>query len=189
MIDRAGILFPLALLGSLAALSFVLKGTVQLPLDSAHPDNRRPNSILEHFTATRTDESGLPRYRLSAERMNHYLGTQRTELIEPRFTQSGPDPRDDLRVRSSHALVERNGEQVVFAGKVEAARQSTHSEDALTLTTSHLTIFPEQETMQTAAPVTIVSKRWTLSGIGMHVDARKRVFKMLGHVKGSHAPH
>jgi lipopolysaccharide export system protein LptC len=187
MIDRAGILFPLGLLGALAALSFALKSVVHMPVPGATASaSKRPDSILENFTATRTDEQGRPRYRLSAARMNHFLEEERTELIEPRFVQASPNG-EDLRVRSSHALVTRNGEQVVFAGQVEATRSATPGEDALKLVTSHLTVHPEHETMTTQAPVAITSARWNLSGVGMRVDAKARVFKLLSRVKGSHA--
>ena len=42
---------------------------------------------MENFDALRTDPAGKPHYRLSAKKLKHYSGSQRTELESPRFVQ------------------------------------------------------------------------------------------------------
>src|SRR5262245_48560224 len=77
-------LFPLALMLTLALLTFWLDRAVRD--DGAHPSLRRhdPDYIIDKFTSTTYARNGAPETILSADKMLHYPDDNSIALLSPR---------------------------------------------------------------------------------------------------------
>ena len=90
--------FPLALMLSLALLTFYLERMVRD--EDGPPSARRhdPDYVITNFTSTTFDRDGMPLNVLSAERMLHFPDDDSTELEAPRVVQTKPgEPRMSVR--------------------------------------------------------------------------------------------
>jgi lipopolysaccharide export system protein LptC len=78
-----------AALAGLAGASWWLSREATLPAVSRPVARHEPDYIVERFTATVMDETGRPRYRLSAERLVRFADDGSHELEKPHLVQYG----------------------------------------------------------------------------------------------------
>ncbi|MBI2311795.1 MAG: LPS export ABC transporter periplasmic protein LptC [Betaproteobacteria bacterium] len=184
MIDRLRPWFPLTLLAVLAALTFWLDTKVQDGPGARDGSTRHdPDVIVEDFTATRMGIDGAPRYILSARRMIHYPDDDTTHLEEPRFVHMEPG-KPNLHIASNRASLSRNGEHVYMMDDVRVVRDPSGDQSAITLDTSYLHLIPDQDLAETDRPVKITDARTIVTAVGLELNNKTRVIKLLSRVKG-----
>lgn len=184
MIDRLRPWFPLALLTVLAGLTFWLDAVVRggATTGKKHP-RHDPDVMVENFTATRTGQDGMPRYILSAKKMLHYPDDDSTQLEQPRFVHLEPG-KPQLRLESKRALVSSDGEHIYLMDDVRAVRDPVKGQSAISLATSRLHLIPDQDLAETDQPVTLANARTLVTAVGLELNNKTRVFKLLSRVKG-----
>ena len=187
MISRGSLWLPLAILLLLAALSFAIERAVQVTPVPEHAAESDPEGIMENFDALRTDASGRPQYRLSAERLKHYTGSRLTELELPRFVQLDPEA-GEIRATAREATVSPTGDEVDLRGDVNVVRAAHAGHSAMTLRTARLLVFPEQELLRAPGPVDIRDDLLTLRAGAMQYDAQRRLIKFTGRVHTRYLP-
>lgn len=181
MISRGSLWLPFAILLLLAALSFAIERAVQMTPSPDHAVESEPEGIMENFDALRTDANGRPHYRLSAKKLKHYTGSKLTELELPRFVQI--DPRSgEIRASAREATVSPGGDRVDLRGDVTVVRAAGAGHAAMTLRTTRLHVFPEQDMLRAPGPVDIRDDLLTLRAGAMDYDARRRLIKLTGRV-------
>jgi lipopolysaccharide export system protein LptC len=180
-------LFPLALMLSLALLTFYLDRTVR---DEDSPSALRrhdPDYIVSNFTTTTYDREGLPLTVLSAAKMLHFPDNDTTELEAPRMMQSKPkEPR--MSLRADRGALSGDGEEVFLYDNVVLVREAEADRPEARLTTSFLHIVRDRSLVRTDREVTIVEDRRSLSGRGMEYNSESRVFTLLADVRGRFEP-
>ena len=180
-------LFPLALMLSLALLTFYLERMVRD--EETTPNKRRhdPDYIVTNFTATTFDALGRPLSVLSAARMVHYPDDDTTELYRPRMLQSRPnEPR--MTVNAERGSVSANGEEIFLYDNVVLVREADGEHPEARLTTSFLHVLRDRSLVRTDREVLIVEDSRSLSGRGMEYDSESRVFTLLADVRGRFEP-
>jgi lipopolysaccharide export system protein LptC len=180
-------LFPLALMLSLALLTFYLDRMVRE--DEIAPKKRRhdPDYIVTDFTTTTYDREGRPLTLLSATRMLHYPDDDTTELHAPRMLQTRPaEPR--MSVTAERGTVSADGEEIFLYDNVVLVREADGERPEARLTTSFLHVLRERSLVRTDREVTIVEDTRSLSGRGMEYDAESRVFTLMADVRGRFEP-
>lgn len=184
MIERLQAWFPLALLLTLAALTFWLNQKVQ-PQQAARDGSNRhdPDYIVENFSATRTGPDGIPRYVLSAKKMLHYPDDDTTHLEEPRLLHTDP-AKPALRVSANEALLSSDGEHAYLTGNVRIIRESSGKRGEIQMATSYLHIIPDRDFAETDRPVTITDANTVINAVGLELNNETRVLKLLSRVKG-----
>jgi lipopolysaccharide export system protein LptC len=184
---RAYALFPIAILGLLAALTFWLQRAVHLESPLRKPADRHAvDFVVENFTLRKLDPAGKLLYQLGAERMVHYADEENTEVHRPDLTYLGNPPAMNLTAR--RATINKDRTVVDLREDVRAVREASGKEAELVITTSQLTVFPEQETATTPEPVRLTQGRSVLTGVGMDVDNKVRTFALRSQVKGTLYP-
>jgi lipopolysaccharide export system protein LptC len=175
---------PLAIAGGLALLTAWLGQLAQThPGGDAAPVGHDPDYFVERFNATAFDINGAPRYRLSAEKMVHYMDDDSTSLDEPRFSRETPGlPR--VRAQARRGLVSADGENVYFLGDARLEKAGDDGRPPLVLTTEYLRVIPEANLIRTEKPVTLRQGRSVLTAAGMVADGDKRTLDLVGRVKG-----
>jgi lipopolysaccharide export system protein LptC len=159
-------LFPLALMFSLALITFWLERTVRL--EETHPGQRRhdPDYMVINFTTTTYDREGRIESVLSAAKMVHYPDDDSTELVEPRMVQSKPE-RPRVTVRADRGALSREGDEVFLYDNVELVREG---KEPARLSTEFLHVVQDRTLARTDRHVLLEDERRWLAGRGMEYD-------------------
>lgn len=126
------------------------------------------------------DENGRLTQTLEAERLTHFQGSNRSELIEPRLhihtkknaiwdgdARTGTLLGDsEIRLRDNVVIAERDG--------------------ITRLTTSQLNYFPKEQKVDSAAGVVMKRASDTTTAVGMRADLNSNRVELLSRVEGRH---
>jgi lipopolysaccharide export system protein LptC len=180
-------LFPLALMLSLALLTFYLERMVRE--EDTQPMKRRhdPDYVVTNFTSTTFDGEGRTLNTLSAARMVHYPDDDTTELYRPRMLQSRPnEPR--MTVSAERGSVSANGEEIFLYDNVVLLREQSEAQPAARMTTSFLHVLRGRSLVRTDREVTLVEDRRSLTGRGMEYNSDSRQLQLFDDVVGRFEP-
>ncbi|MGQ0545375.1 MAG: LPS export ABC transporter periplasmic protein LptC [Betaproteobacteria bacterium] len=166
-------LFPLALMTSLALLTFWLERTVHE--DERPPQLRRhdPDYVVNTFTTTTYNRDGAAESILSAEKMLHFPDDDSTELFSPRVVHAEPDqPR--YTVRAERGALSSDGDEIFLYDNVVLVREADSERPEARMTTEFLHILRDRSLVRTDRPVKIVEGSRSLSGRGMEYNNGSR---------------
>lgn len=162
-------LFPLALMLSLALLTFWLDRAVRE--EQPHPAQRRhdPDFIVSKFTVTNFDREGRVESTLTAEKMVHFPDDDSTELESPYVVQTKPDePR--MTLKAERGTLSQDAADVFLYDNVVLVREAKDPTPQQTLTTSFLHLVRSRSLVRTDRDVLIHQEDKELSGRGMEYD-------------------
>lgn len=122
-------------------------------------------------------EGGVPRWRLVARQVEHRSAQQLTAVEEPQLTfyDAGGAEQGTLRARRGQLAADYSTIEV--SGAVEIV-----SAGGYTVKTEVLTFRQADRSIRTMAPVTLVSDRLRLDGVGMNLDLGARQLQILNKV-------
>lgn len=181
MISRESLWLPLAILLLLAALSYWIERSVEVPVNGGSTTRADPEGIMENFDALRTDAAGQPHYRLSAHKLRHYTNSKLTELESPHFVQLDAEAGDVSAV-ARQATVSPDGNEVDLRGDVNVVRAARGKQSAMSLRTAQLLVFPERDLLRSPGPVSIRDATLDLRAGAMEYNAKQRVITLTGRV-------
>lgn len=169
-------LFPLSILLVLAALTFWLRTTSELPDASREGRYRHdPDYIINDAQLNRFGPDGRQLYTVKAVEMRHYPDDDSSELIRPDVVYTAPQkPR--MTMTADFGNLSEGGKIVDLSGNVRIERAASGKDEALTATTSQLTVLPEEEMAFTRAAVRITQGKSWVTGIGLRIDQRAQTF-------------
>lgn len=177
--------FPLMLMALLAALTFWLARLMQTDTPVADSRQRHdPDYQIEKFTVRRFDHNGNLQHELSAERMTHYPDNDATELTQPRLVgYAGPSP---VHASARRGTVGREGSVVVLRDEVRIHRDPAPGVPRATFTTTEATVYPDDEYVTTAAPVTLTQGNSIASGVGFELNNKTLQTVMHSNVRATY---
>lgn len=183
LVDRWHTLYPVVMIGLLAALTLWLNRAMTFE-PARHDDKLRhdPDYIVDNLNGKRFDAQGKLQYSLVADHMVHYADDESTELINPRVLHLGRGT--PLRVSASHADLSKDGKVVTLTDNVRLVRDATKDKPQMTLSTTTLTVLPDDEFASTAAPVTITHGSSVLHGTGFEYNNITAVAALKANVRG-----
>lgn len=170
----------------LLAAAYWLNQQVQ-PL-AAKPDSSKrhdPDFIVKNFSAATLNEQGTPRFMIAAKKMLHYPDDDSTHLEDPQLTSISPD-RPALYASASNGSISGRGDEVFLRGNVRITRAASARQSELVFTTTYLHVIPDRELAETDQPVTIIDAHNRINAIGMQLDNKTRVIKLLAQVRSEH---
>ena len=179
--------FPLALMGALALLSFYLERAVRD--EEAAPPIRRhdPDYIVSNFTATTYNQAGAAESMLSAAKMIHYPDDDSTELVEPRLVQTKPDEAR-MTVRAERGALSRDGDEVFLWDSVLLTREADRGRAEARLTTTFLHVVRDKSLALTDREVLMEEGTRSLAGRGMEYNYDTGQMILRGNVRGRFEP-
>ena len=188
MLSRLNILLPLVLLSLLALLSFWINTSVQQPSKKLDGSSRHdPDYKVENFVTRKTDINGQLCYMLASVDMTHYPDDQSTLLTRPKFTQYATDVKDGqfyTQIEGLTGHVTENGKQIVLKDNVKVYRPAYNGKGEMTMTTSQLTLLPDEEIAKTDLPVVITqSPKTKVTAVGMVFNKKNKTIQLLKKVK------
>ena len=143
---------------------------------------------LTGFDVTRMGPDGQPAHRLRAERLQHFIDDDTSELIEPRLTVfQGEEP--PWQVQSAQAWISADGSIVLLTGDVLIDRAAGSENPPVRLTTRNLRLQPREDYAETDEKVRVETDMDRLDAVGMQAWLRPPSrLKFLSQVKGYYVP-
>ena len=174
-----------SLLLMVTAMTFWLDSIVQPTAPKLDGSTRHDEDYrVENFTSTRMGLDGLPAYTLSAISMVHYPDDDSTHLDRPHFTRYGLGGNRTMHILGQRGEVSRDGKEAFFYDHVKVIRESADKEKTLTMSTSYLHLIPDQEYAETDKPVTIQDAHTIVTAVGLQLNNKTQIAKLLSRVKG-----
>ena len=181
----------LPLLPLLALLAFVYWLDKQVQMEGAAASNIQrhdPDGIMDDFSAVKMDLKGVPSTYLSAKQMRHYPDHDTTELDLPKLTMLGAE-HPPVHVTSLFGNVSSHGDEVIFRDNVVVTRDPVGVQSAMILRTEYLRVLPNQDWANTDKPVVLSDAYNTIHAIGLEMNNKTRILKLLSQVRSVHLPH
>ncbi|RLJ63759.1 LPS export ABC transporter periplasmic protein LptC [Sulfurisoma sediminicola] len=179
---HTGSLFPLLLVGVLAALTFWLQTISEGPAGDRSGRHRHdPDFIIDSFSVRSFGSAGTLQNTLSATRMLHYPDDDTTTVIAPRVIFHATPP---TQLSAEQALVSKDAKQVRLEKNVRLVRGAESGGLPIEASTERLDVVPDLETASTDTPVTITQGRSVVTGSGLIADNKTRQTTLLGPVRG-----
>lgn len=191
MIRASRFRYWLPLLPLLVLLAFVywLDQQVKQEVAAAAASLRHdPDAIMENFSSTTMNQQGQPRFLLSAKKMTHYPDHDTTELDLPDFTTLNADA-PPVHMKGLHGNVSSRGDEVIFRDSVTVVRDAAGEQSAKTLRTEYLRVLPNQDRADTDKPVTLLDDNNTVHAVGLEMDNKMHLLKLLSQVRSEHLTH
>ena len=184
--ERVSALFPLLLLAALAGLTFWLDQVVQLP-EVPHDAVKRhdPDYFVYGLSALKMDAEGKVTYTLFAQKMVHYPDDDSTVLTNPRWVSLGAD-KVPVTITADQALVSSHGNNVYFEHNVRVVRDAHAGQSRLVLQTNYLQVIPDEDIATTDRPVVITDAHTVVNAVGLELNSKTCVLKLLSNVKGTY---
>ncbi len=189
VIDRLRAWFtgvPLLLL--LLAAAYWLNQQVQ-PLPSPPDSSKRhdPDFIVSKFVATTMNEQGKPRFVMVAKKMLHDADNDSTYLETPELTSFDLD-YPPTHTSANNGMVSGKGDEIFLRDDVKIVRTASSTQREMIFTTSYLHVIPDRGLAETDQPVTIIDGRNIVHAVGMKLDNKARIVKLLAQVKSEYVP-
>lgn len=177
-------LFQIALMTLLVGLTFWLQRAAELPDGFSDTLLRHdPDYFAENFTVRRFDNSGVVQNMLVAKKMVHYPDDDTTVATEPQMSfLKGPRP---TRITALQGLIGPDAGEVALVGNVHGVRAASATDPEIVFTTTHLTVFPDDEVARTNAAVKFTQGASVIHGIGMEADGKTQIYKLHNQVNST----
>ena len=188
MIPRARHWLPLFPLLALLGLAYWLNQ--QALTDRFTPEKRvrhDPDVIVENFSAVSLDTSGSPHFVISADRMQHFPDDDSTLLNAPRITMYSTN-HQAINATALTGAISGKGQEVTLLDGVELSREGNTQQNPFRIHTEYLHILPDQDWVDTDRAITMIDANITLHAVGMTLDNKSRILKLLSQVRSEYVP-
>lgn len=169
--DRIGSLVSIALLGALAAASYLLsEWALQPNWEKTSGDRTGPTAHVYSASITRTNENGVPTQRVQTPNIAQIADGQ-SVFTEPVVVTLRPD-RPPVMATALRGDVNADQTVVTLRQKVVVTRQAFGADPAIRIETSSLTFLVNEGLARTTDPVMIYRGNSTLYGVGMTLNQK-----------------
>ncbi len=141
-------------------------------LDQANAGNE-PDYIVEKFSFVRMTPEGQPRYLFQGAKLTHRPLGDVSDVEQPLLQNMTPG-QPPMTIKSDKALIRHQDNQVDLLGKVDVDRPASPATRALRMKTEALTVFPDEERMQSKVRVDMALGAATITGVGMKANNATR---------------
>ena len=159
----AGALFAL---GSFWLVQVINRGDFARGVDVPKTE---PDYIVEHFSFVRMTPDGKPRYIISGEKLTHRPSDDSLDVEMP-VVQNIASRQPPMTMRAKTAHIDQVNNIVDLKGDVDIRRPSLGATEAMTLKTDALTVYTDEDRMETAQRFDLTVGSTTVSGVGMKAN-------------------
>ena len=128
-----------------------------------------PDYIVEHFSFVRMTPDGKPRYIISGEKLTHRPSDDSLDVEMP-VVQNIASRQPPMTMRAKTAHIDQANNIVDLKGDVDIRRPSLGATEAMTLKTDALTVYTDEDRMETAQSFDLTVGSTTVSGVGMKAN-------------------
>lgn len=138
-----------------------------------------PDYIIDRFSMVRMTKEGKPAYIISGDKLTHRPIDDSSEIDKP-FINSLSGRQPPMTIHADTARVDQGNTRVKLNGNVDVVRPASDKAEAMRLQSSTLTVFPDEERMETDAPVQLKLGNATSTGTGMKTNNATRQMQLGG---------
>lgn len=179
--DRVTAGLGAAVLLFLAAASYYYSIHSSIEATRLIVDRETPDFIITGAAVTSFSPEGKATRRVFAKYAEHFTDGRMTS-VEPRMVSLEVDS-PQVRARADAGSSMDGGETYLFTGNVVVTRAGDLKDPPMRFTSTHLTVFPDTNRIETDAPVTMVRGADVTTGIGMTLDNVERTLDIHDNVK------
>ena len=136
-----------------------------------------PDYIVERFSFVRMTKTGQPSYIISGDTLTHRPSDDSSEIEKP-VVRSLSGDKPPMDIRAERARVDQDNARVTLTKNVNIHRAAAPNARDMTLTTEKLTIYPDEDRMETDQPVRMQSGGATATGVGMQANNATRQLQL-----------
>lgn len=175
---------PLLILILLVGLTMWLERATRVDdRPSSGKSRHDPDVIVDNFTVRRFDPSGQVQHTLTAQQLRHYPDDDTTELDKPLLLYRGK--QSPTRISAERALLMKDGNEAILRDNVRVLREASPGNPEMTLETSVLNVYPDDEIARTDKPVKLTQGKSVAHGVGMVADRVKQTYILESRVKAT----
>jgi lipopolysaccharide export system protein LptC len=152
---------------------------------SPNPSNQaeRPDTFVLQATYLHLDPNGHLQSKFFSPKVVHYAKDNRSEFASPHVIIYGQDGRPWV-IDADHGQSQFGTQQIELWGNVKVQHFITlQQQPELTLLTSRLKYFSDQQLAQTDQPVTILQPGMTVNSVGLKADLKSASVQLISNVK------
>lgn len=161
--------------------SFWLVQLLNRSADELQADKRlnEPDYIVERFSSVRLGKDGKPNSIVAGDKLTHRPLDDSSELDKPVVRSMGAGkPTTDMT--SNTARIDQGNTRVTLKGDVRVERAAAGKSEPMTMTTQAMTVYPDDDRMETDQPVHIVQGGSTMTATGMQANNATRQYHLQG---------
>jgi lipopolysaccharide export system protein LptC len=178
----AGVFFAL---GSFWLLQVMNRGGEDLQADAR---KNEPDYIIDKFSYVRMTLDGKPKYIISGDKLIHRPVSDISEIVKPAVQALSEDDRSPMTMTAQVALLDNKNNLVHLMNKVDIERPPSAASPRMSLTTDALTVFPDEDRMETNREFDLVVGSNTVSGTGMRANNATGKMDVLSKMQVSFPP-
>lgn len=151
------------------------------------PIKATPDAIMEEMNATIMNKQGKVSMKIMTPKMTHYANDDTADLINPAITVY----RNSLQpwyITSKYARTMNGMEKIDFWNDVIVHHYADLHNPATLIKTPSLTFYPDKQTAETRALITLIQPNIVVKGAGMYTDMKTGYVKLLSDARGEYAP-
>jgi len=160
------LLWMLFALGSFWLVQVVSRGDLDVRVDAS---NTEPDYFVERFSFVRMTAGGQPRYIISGDKLTHRPSDDTLDVVLPVVHTLAPG-KPPMTMHAKTAHIDQTSNVVDLKGDVDIRRPQLGAVQAMTLNTEALTVYTDEDRMQTAQPFELVIGSTTVAGVGMKAN-------------------
>ncbi len=166
-----------------ATLSLWLAFKLPAPSSTTPALPETQKSYMTDVVITRMNpDSGKPQDELQTPLMVHYEG--KTTITQPHFIIFQINGQQPWNLSGDHGETQSGMDILNLWGNVVLAEAPGPQNQAMTITTSAVTIYPKKKYAETVQPVVGSQPGNVLQAIGMHTDFKTGIVTLLSNVRG-----
>ena len=128
-----------------------------------------PDYIVEKFSFVRMTLDGQPRYIISGDKLTHRPSDDSLDVDLP-VVQNLGSAKPPMTMHAKSAHIDQAENVVDLMGDVDIRRPPLGNVQSMTLKTDALTVFTDEDRMETKKPFELVVGSTTVAGVGMKAN-------------------
>lgn len=141
-----------------------------------------PDYFVTNFSLVRMDLQGKPSYIVSGAKLTHYPADDSSDIDQPFVRKISPGV-PPLNMTAELAHIDQGNTRLQLSRNVVIDRVAGPRTQNMTLKTEALTIFPDEERMESAVPVDLLSGRSHVTGVGLKASNASSVVEVPSSVR------
>ncbi|MBR7801631.1 LPS export ABC transporter periplasmic protein LptC [Undibacterium fentianense] len=191
--DRIRVWLGIALLGLLMLGSFWVYEVMRRQgedLASNRKNRSEPDYYVEQFNFVRLSQSKQTNYRITGDRLIHFPLEDEFEIVRPKIVGIDQE-KTPMTISADRAIVKQKiqekpntqpEDQIHMLGNVTLERARSQQVESIKIETDSLILFPDTEKMKTAASIKMLTRKATISAVGMEADNADQKLRFLSKV-------
>ena len=153
----------------------------------AAADLKEPDYIVEKFSFVRMSPEGKPRYLFYGAKLTHIPLDDASDVVQPIMQNMTPG-QAPMTMNAKRARIYHGENKVDLLGQVDIQRPPSADSQGLRIKTEALTVFPDEERMQSDQKVLVTLGAATITGNGMRANNASRQLDFTGRGKIIYPP-